>query len=154
MKLKIVALIVILIILTGCTEDKKEHVEIGNQQHIAYLKDYGWNIDRFGSEIKYAARTLRDYKEHMDTIRTQGQVDLTPFLNQEVIETGYILKEKTNQYNQIVGYILESHGKIIGGYLEFNNEIEQVDGTIRIEPGKVTPINEEPLTGQREGQSE
>ncbi|CAM3341906.1 DUF4830 domain-containing protein [Paenibacillus lupini] len=140
MKLKIAALIVILIMLTGCTEDKKEQVVIGNQLHIAYLKDYGWSIDRFGSEIKYAAGTLCDYKEHMDTIRTQGQMDLTPFLNQEVIETGYILKEKTKQYNQIVGYILESHEEIIGGNLEFNNEVEQADGTIRVDSGKITPM--------------
>jgi hypothetical protein len=135
-----ITLSVILALLSGCSDTKKEHVETGNQKHIAYLKDYGWSIDRFSIEVKYAAGTLRDYNEHLDTIRTEGQLDLTPFLHEEVIETGYILQEKTYRYNQIVGYIFESGGEIIGGYLEFNNEVSQSDGTIRVDPGKVTPM--------------
>jgi hypothetical protein len=52
-----------------------------------------------------------------------GHVDLASFLDREVIETGYILQEKTTTYNQIVGYILESDHKIIGGYLAFKQRL-------------------------------
>ncbi len=129
-----------LLVLTGCEENKLEPIEIYNKQHVTYLNQYAWSIDRFTSETKYAPRTLQDYKEHMNTIRTDGQIDLTPFFDKEVIETGYILNEKTDHYNQIVSYILESGEEIIGGYLEYNNEVEQSDGKIRIEVGETTPI--------------
>ncbi|MHA0858495.1 DUF4830 domain-containing protein [Paenibacillus sp. CMAA1364] len=146
-----------MIILPGCAEKEKgiESLENYNKQHVTYLKEYGWSIKRFTSETKYAAETLRSYEEHVNTIRSQGKVDLTPFLDKEVLETGYILNEKTDHYNQIVGYILESGEEIIGSYLEFNHEIEQKDGIIRIDIGVTTPIfkyneiNEQSIVGHK-----
>lgn len=133
-------IVVILLLLAGCKENKVEPIEFHNTQHVAYLNHYGWNIGRFASETKYAPSTLQDYKEHTNTIRIEGNIDLTPFRDKEVIETGYILKEKTDHYNQIVGYILESGDEIIGGYLEFNNEVEQINGELQVEVGKTKPM--------------
>lgn len=65
---------------------------------------------------------------------------MTRFLDQEVTETGYFLQEKTMTYNQIVGYILESGNEIIGGYLVFNYEAEQADGTLHIDQSVMNPI--------------
>ncbi|NGM80939.1 DUF4830 domain-containing protein [Paenibacillus sp. 7124] len=150
MQFKIV-IILILLVLAGCKEI--ESTEIYNKEHVLYLNGYGRSAERFKSETKYAAGTLRFYKEHINTIQTQGHVDLAAFLDEEVIETGYVLNEKTDHYNQIVGYILESRDGIIGGYLEFNKEVEQSDGTIRIDSGETTSmfnsmeINENPILG-------
>ncbi len=128
--------------LSGCKEkeNKIESIEHFNKQHVTYLNEYGWSIERFASETNYAAGTLQSYEDHMNTIRTQGNVDLTPFIEEEVVETGYILNEKTDHYNQIVGYILESGENIVGGYLEFNHEVKQIDGIIRIDKGETTPM--------------
>jgi len=98
MQLKIF-IILILLVLTGCKENKLEPIELHNKQHVTYLNQYAWSIDHFASETKYAPRTLQDYKEHVSTIRTEGHIDLTPFIDKEVIETGYILHEKTDHYN-------------------------------------------------------
>lgn len=76
----------------------------------------------------------------MKDIKGFGHVDLTPYIDKEVIETGYILQEKTATYNQIVGYILESGDEIIGGYLVFNHEAEQADGTLHIDQSNMNPI--------------
>ena len=139
MKIKLI-IVLSLLVLAGCIEKKVESIEIHNKQHVTYLNDYGWTAERFASETKYEAGTLRSYKEHVDNIQTHGLVDLTPFLDEKVVETGYILQEKTDNYNQIVGYILESGNEIIGGYLEFNKEVEQSNGTIRIDLGETTPM--------------
>lgn len=153
MKIKIF-IVLILLVLAGCKENKIESIEIHNKQHVAYLNDYGWSAERFTSETKYDAGSLRSYKEHVKKIQTQGYVDLTPFLDEKVVETGYILQEKTDNYNQIVGYILESGEEIIGGYLAFNKEVQQSDGTIRIDLGETTPMfnskemNEKPILGR------
>lgn len=141
MRFKIVIfLILFVLILAGCKEDKKEYRGFYNKIHTDYLQKSGWNAERFASETKYAAGTLKDYKEHVNTIRTDGQFDLTPFLDKDVIETGYVLKEKTDLYNQIVAYILESGGEVIGGYLEFNHEVVQPDGVIQVNAGQTTPM--------------
>lgn len=140
MKLKLF-FILMLVILVGCNKENDEVViEIHKEQHVNYLENYGWSIDRFVSETKYAAHTLQSFKSHVKDIREFGHVDLTPFLDQEVTETGYFLKEKTMTYNQIVGYILESGNEIIGGYLVFNQELKQTDGTLLIEQSNMNPI--------------
>ncbi|KOP67459.1 hypothetical protein AMS62_21090 [Bacillus sp. FJAT-18019] len=140
MKLKLF-FIFMLVILVGCNEQKDEIVtELHKEQHIKYLEDYGWNIDRFASEFKYAASSLESFKSHVNDIEEFGQVDLTPYYDKEVIETGYILQEKTKTYNKIVGYILESGDEIIGGYLEFNHEAEQEDGTLEIDQTEISPM--------------
>lgn len=140
MKLKLF-FIFMLVILVGCNEQNDEVVrELHKEPHIKYLKDYGWNIDRFGSEFKYAASSLESFKSHLNDIEELGEVDLTPYYDKEVIETGYILQEKTVTYNKIVGYILESGDEIIGGYLEFNHEAEQADGTLEIDQMEISPM--------------
>lgn len=140
MKLKLL-FILMLVIFVGCNrEDDEVVVEIHKEQHINYLEKYGWGIDRFASETKYAAHTLQSFKSHVKDIKELGDVDLTRYLDQEVTETGYILQEKTMTYNQIVGYILESGNEIIGGYLVFNHEAEQADGTLHIEHCDMNPI--------------
>ncbi|GIO96059.1 hypothetical protein J14TS5_11450 [Paenibacillus lautus] len=141
LKLKLL-FILMLVILVGCNkeDDGVVVIETYKEQHIKYLDEYGWSIDRFGSETKYAAHTLQSFKSHVKDIKELGHVDLTPFLDKEVIETGYILQEKTMTYNQIVGYILESGNEIIGGYLVFNHEAEQADGTLHIDQSNMNPI--------------
>lgn len=140
MKLKLF-FILMLVILVGCNKENNGVViEIHKEQHINYMENYGWSIDRFASETKYAAHTLQSFKPHVKDIREFGHVDLTPFLDKEVTETGYFLQEKTMTYNQIVGYILESDNEIIGGYLVFNHEIKQTDGTLHIEQSNMNPI--------------
>ncbi|MGG3279937.1 DUF4830 domain-containing protein [Paenibacillus solani] len=140
MKLKLV-LIFMLVLLVGCNEQNDDIVtELYKEQHIKYLEDYGWNIDRFASEFKYAASSLESFKSHLNDIEESGQVDLTLYYDKEVIETGYILQEKTVTYNKIVGYILESGDEIIGGYLEFNHEAEQEDGTLEIDQTEISPM--------------
>ncbi|KOR90187.1 DUF4830 domain-containing protein [Paenibacillus solani] len=140
MKLKLF-FIFMLVILVGCNEQKDEIVtELHKEQHINYLKDYGWSIDRFASDFKYAASSLESFKSHVNDIEELGQVDLAPYFDKEVIETGYILQEKTMTYNKIVGYILESDDEIIGGYLEFNHEAEQEDGTLEIDQTEISPM--------------
>lgn len=140
MKLKLL-FIFMFVILVGCNEQSDEIVrELHKEQHIKYLKDYGWNIDRFASDFKYAASSLESFKSHVNDIEESGHVDLTPYYDKEVIETGYILQEKTMTYNKIVGYILESDDEIIGGYLEFNHEAEQDDGTLEIDQTEISPM--------------
>lgn len=140
LKFKLV-FIFLLVLLAGCNEQKDEVVrELYKEQHIEYLKDYGWNIDRFGSEFKYAASSLESFKSHVNDIKELGQVDLAPYYDNEVIETGYVLQEKTKTYNKIVGYILESGDEIIGGYLEFHHEAEQADGTFEIDQTEISPM--------------
>ncbi|WP_127591725.1 DUF4830 domain-containing protein [Paenibacillus lautus] len=130
-----------LVILVGCNkEDDEVAVEIHKEQHINYLDNYGWSIDRFASETKYAAHTLQSFNSHVKDIKEVGHLEMTPFLDKEVIETGYILQEKTTKHNQIVGYILESGDAIIGGYLVFNHEAEQADGTLHIDHSDMSPI--------------
>lgn len=133
--------ILMLVILVGCNKENDGVViEIHKEQHVNYLQNYGWSIDRFASETKYAAYTLQSFKSHVKDIKELGHVDLTRFLDQEVTETGYFLQEKTATYNQIVGFILESGNEIIGGYLVFNYEAEQVDGTLHIDQSVMNPI--------------
>ncbi|MGG3506527.1 DUF4830 domain-containing protein [Paenibacillus lautus] len=140
LKLKLL-FILMLVILVGCNkEDDGVVIEIHKEQHINYLEDYGWSIDRFASVTKYAAHTLQSFKSHVKDIKELGHVDLTPFLDKEVIETVYFLQEKTMTYNQIVGYILESGNEIIGGYLVFNHEAKQADGTLNIDQSNMNPI--------------
>jgi hypothetical protein len=140
LKLKLL-FILMLVIFVGCNkEDDVIIMETHNEQHINYLVDYGWSIDRFASETTYAASTLQSYQSHVNDIKEFGHVDLTPYIDKEVIETGYILQEKTTKHNQIVGYILESGDAIIGGYLVFNHEAEQADGTLHIDHSDMSPI--------------
>lgn len=140
MKLKLF-FIFMLVILAGCNEQNDEVVrELHKEQHIKYFEDYGWNIDQFASEFKYTASSLESFKSHVNDIEESGQVDLTPYYDKEVIETGYILQERTVTYNKIVGYILESGDEIIGGYLEFNHEAEQTDGTLEIDQREISPM--------------
>lgn len=140
MKLKLF-FILIFVILVGCNEQSEEIVgELHKEQHIKYFENYGWNIDRFASDFKYAASSLEFFKSHVNDIKELGQVDMTPYYDKEVIETGYILQEKTVTYNKIVGYILESGDEIIGGYLEFNHEAEQADGTLDIDQTEISPM--------------
>ncbi|GIO63705.1 DUF4830 domain-containing protein [Paenibacillus cineris] len=136
----IILVILIVLVLTGCKEEKKEYMPFYKPMHTDYLQKFGWKAERFASETKYEAKTLQSYKDHVDTIRTEGNIDLAPFFNKEVVETGYILKENTDLYNQIVAYILESEGKVIGGYLDFNHEVLQPDGVIEVHPGQTTPM--------------
>jgi len=140
MKLKLF-FVFMLVILVGCNEQNDDIVtELYSEQHIKYFEDYGWNIDRFASEFKYAASSLESFKSHLNDIEESGQVDLTPYYDKEVIETGYILQERTMTYNKIVGYILESGDEIIGGYLEFNHEAEHEDGTLEIDQTEISPM--------------
>ncbi|RUS48261.1 DUF4830 domain-containing protein [Cohnella sp. AR92] len=140
--------------LAGCKENLEARTEYFDKKHVDFLSDYGWRIDRFGSEMKYAPRTMAAFPEHLSIVKAEGHVDLAAYSDKEVIETGYILKEQTDRYNQIVGYIFESEGKIIGSYLEFNQEITDSNGTVRVERGETTPllrkaeVDEERLWGQ------
>ncbi|MEK4980014.1 DUF4830 domain-containing protein [Bacillus sp. FSL K6-6540] len=140
MKLKLL-IICVLVILVGCNRQDDEIItETPKEQHVKFLEDYGWSIDRFASETKYAPSTLPSYQKHVKDLKDLGHVDLASFLDREVIETGYILQEKTTTYNQIVGYILESDHEIIGGYLVFNDELEQKDGTFTIDQSEMNPM--------------
>lgn len=134
-------IILILVILVGCTKEQNEEIiETQQEQHVQYFHDYGWNLERFLSETKYAASTLGSYPEHVQDVKTLGHVDLTPYADKEVVETGYTLQGNTTTYNQIVGYIIESDHEVIGGYLVFNHEAEQADGTRHIDQSDMSPI--------------
>lgn len=135
-----ILMLLVLLVLAGCKEHTKESVEIYNPQHTEYLQQYGWHIGQYYSETRFQANTLQDYQEHVDKIRTEGHVDLSPYLDRDVIETGYVLKEKTDHYNHIVVYILESGGAIIGSYLDFNHEVVQPSGEIQVNAGQTTPM--------------
>jgi hypothetical protein len=77
--------------------------------------------------------------DHVEDIKKEGNFDLKPYFNKEVIETGYILNESFINYNEVIFYILESEGNIIGGYLKFNNEV--LEGSIyKLIDGKTLPI--------------
>lgn len=139
MKLKIILFLVMLAVLVGCEESQVESVQQYDERHVAYLMNYGWTIDQFRSSIHYPAKMLRSLPEQVSTIRKYTKVDVTSYLDKDVIVTGYILKGTTNQYNQIVGYLIESEEKVIGGYLQYNRVFVE-EGKLQVVPGEMTPM--------------
>lgn len=75
MKIKLF-FILMLVILVGCNKENDEVViQIHKEQYVNYLENYGWSIDRFASETKYAAHTLQSFKSHVKDIKELGHVD-------------------------------------------------------------------------------
>ncbi|MWV43312.1 DUF4830 domain-containing protein [Paenibacillus sp. HJL G12] len=133
-------ILILLVVVTGCNNDTSEQVITYNKDHTRYLERYGWNIDRFASEMKYAPETLISYGKHMKEVKTAGQLDLSPYVHQEVIETGYLLHETTPGYNRITAYILESGGHIIGSYLMFEHELQDEHGAYHTDYTSTEPM--------------
>ncbi|MCJ8010862.1 DUF4830 domain-containing protein [Paenibacillus sp. KQZ6P-2] len=129
MKTKWMVFLILLLCVTGCKgSDTSEQVIVFNKDHTRYLEQYGWSIDRFASETKYAPGTLASFREHLKEMTDKGKLDISAYVNQEVVETGYVLRETTPGYNLITAYILESDGKWIGSYLVFSHETLDENG--------------------------
>ena len=86
--------ILMLVILVGCNKENDGVViEIHKEQHVNYLQNYGWSIDRFASETKYAY-TLQSFKSHVKDIKELGHVDLTRFWIKKLQRQGTSCKRK------------------------------------------------------------
>lgn len=132
MKIKWIG-IILLVLVMGCSDDKPKEVVIYKQSHVDFLKRYGWSIDRFASETKYASGTFQSFSRHMQEVKTKGKVDLGSYTDQEIIETGYVLREFKPDYNQIIAYIFESGGSIVGSYLVNNQLSMDKNGVYQID---------------------
>lgn len=142
MRVKWLFFLFLLVGAAGCrSEEEEQSVQaqtiLYNQSHVSYLEQHGWNIERFASEFKYSPGTLASFTEHVGDLRTKAHFDLLPYADQEVRETGYILRETTHTYNVITAYLIEADGKIIGSYLVFEQQKQDADGAYQTEDRQI-----------------
>lgn len=106
---------------------------------VELFERYGWTIKSFSEESKYAPGSFPDLKEHYELLVKKGKINLEQYINEEIIETGYLFEESVGPFNYVLGYLLESEGKIIGSYLTINQQ--NLNGSVyEIITGPTIPI--------------
>ncbi len=106
-------------ILLGCQDKHLEQSEIPiPKEHSEFLSSYGWEIKENHSYNYYdyipheKVNEMSLYKEYLNDIKQKGGIDLTPFLNEPILEMGYVLQNTPENYTWIQAYVYESDGKV------------------------------------------
>ncbi|NBD27230.1 DUF4830 domain-containing protein [Paenibacillus glycinis] len=129
-------------ILTGCKSNEPEDKQSFPLAHKQFIEQYGWTIRQFHADTNFGAGTLKaSYQERANDLKTKANLDLSPYVDKEVIETEYILNESINNYNEITCHLFESEGKIIAAYLVLNQSVLEEDNyTYKTIPGPTRPM--------------
>ncbi|KOY80651.1 DUF4830 domain-containing protein [Lysinibacillus macroides] len=82
-----------------------------DKEHLAYIENLGWTIQSFDSTeqvtLALAPETIANYEEATITF-------IEEYIGKEVTITSYTLKEKDPENDQLLVYIYEHQGEIIG----------------------------------------
>jgi hypothetical protein len=87
------------------------------------LFSYDWEIERnhsfnyYGLIPNEGVSEMSLYQEYINDINEFGAVNLNPYLDTTITETGYVLNNTIKDYPWIQAYVYESDGEVIGGYL-------------------------------------
>lgn len=133
-----VCLIALIIMFSGCTEANNQKPNFPSA-HVQYFAKYGWTLKNYEAVNQYERGALLGVKEHYNMLMNDAKLDLAPYASKEIIESGYDLEEAVGPYNDIIGYVLECDGKIIGSYLELQQETLNGD-VYDITKGPTVPI--------------
>jgi hypothetical protein len=121
---KIMMTLVIISILIGCQNDDLEQSKNTiSESHQKFLTSYGWKIERnhsfhfYGLIPNKGVSEMSFYQEYINDIKEFGGVNLNPYLDAPITETGYVLNNTIEDYTWIQAYVYESDGEVIGGYL-------------------------------------
>jgi hypothetical protein len=115
---------ILLFCIVGCSVNNESHPRL----HEQFFQEYGWEINQFLSSKDYGQGVLSVDKDFMKEVLINGKIDLAPYKDKAVLVTEYRLDPTVGVFNKITGYVFQSEGKVIGGYLMLNQEL--LEGSI------------------------
>ncbi len=83
--------------------------------HPDYIASFHWHIEKPLESTVYPKGYFRG--ERLGQIKAAG-ADLTPYVNEEIKETGYVLQER-EQYGKIYFFLYEVNNKIVAAHLGY-----------------------------------
>lgn len=123
-KVTMTLVLVIFSTLIGCQDDDLEQSMTSiTDSHQEFLSSFDWEIERnhsfhfYGLIHNEGVSEMSLYQEYINDINEFGGVDLNPYLDGSITETGYVLNNTLEDYTWIQAYVYEADGEVIGGYL-------------------------------------
>ncbi|UCZ51473.1 DUF4830 domain-containing protein [Bacillus shivajii] len=116
---------VLFIFIIGCQDREREGIPFP-KEHENHLSSYGWDIRYSHSEVYFnyqeadesiVHNQLYEHQEYVQEKKENANIDLTPYLDEPILQRGYIVEIGSLNYDWIQAYVYEADDEIIGGYL-------------------------------------